>query len=51
MGKKTAPVHLHSRQWSCSELGQGMPHLVKCKSEMPEEAMQSQLEDPILCKS
>ena len=46
MGKQ--PVHLRSRKWSCSELGLGMAHLIQCKSEMPEEAMNAQLEDPII---
>ena len=44
---KTRPQHLHSRQWSCSELGSGMAHLVQCKSELPDETLQAQLEDHI----
>ena len=46
MAENACPKQLQSRQWSCTELAQGMGYLLKCKMEMPEEALQTHLEDP-----
>ena len=40
---------LRSRQRSCSELPAGMVHLAECKKELPDEALQAQLEDRATC--
>ena len=48
MGKESdmdGPLHLRSRQWSCSELDAGMHHMVAVKTELNEDVLETRAKD------
>ena len=48
MQPEKAPMQLHSRLWSCSELEHGMHHLMQIKEELPEEALEGYLKERLV---